>query len=105
MWSLCRSRAVKSRGLLLRDSLNSGLVVLTVDNGITPYIVHGVPFVNPKPRLPNDNTNFTFIVQSFRELRMRINVFITSNDTRGPLGENNRMGCYVCQLCVNNSGY
>lgn len=86
----------------LRDFPIFGLVVLTVDNGITPYIVHGILFVNAEPRLPNDDTKLAFIVQGLCEACMRINFLTAGDNTRGPLGEDDRVCCYECQLCINN---
>lgn len=64
--------------------------LLTVDYGITPYMIHGVCLRDGKPRFTDDDSNLAFVVKSFGVSWVGIDVFICGNHTRLALGEYGR---------------
>jgi hypothetical protein len=71
----------------------SGTAQLTIDDCVSPDMVHGVALINHKASFAYDNSDFPFIIKTAGEFWMRIDVFSGRNDTGAPLCEYHRMRC------------
>jgi hypothetical protein len=93
------SAAFEAKGLRYNALIRNGeaqcssSIVLTIDNGISPDMVHCVTLVNHETSFTNDDADFSFIIEALSELLVRIDLIPRCNDAAAPLREYYRMRC------------
>jgi hypothetical protein len=62
-----------------------------VDDGVSPYMIHGILFFDLETWFADNDADFSFVVRTFGETWVREDIVTVGDDRCRPFRENNRM--------------